>query len=123
MLVVNKLKIINFKRFSEVKEFNFAKYNGIYGDNEFGKSTILEAVIYGLTGKDINGENTNIERLFNRQAVEEFMRIPEQLQKQFEEWAEGKSENKAKLLNDFRQQYDLYAEIPEICIDKSYLFI
>jgi putative ATP-dependent endonuclease of OLD family len=74
-MFINKVKIINYrcyKRFSISLE---QKMNIVVGDNEAGKSTILEAVNLAMTGY-INGRNIRNElsqNLFNADVVREYL--------------------------------------------------
>ncbi|MBF4486222.1 AAA family ATPase [Flavobacterium sp. CSZ] len=73
---ISKIHIENFKSFKG--SFNLILENGtniIVGDNEAGKSTILEAVHLALTGL-INGRYLSTELtqyIFNHQVVEEYL--------------------------------------------------
>jgi putative ATP-dependent endonuclease of OLD family len=75
-MFIKKVKIVNFKRFKG--EFTIELNNGInilVGDNEAGKSTILEAIHLALTGI-FNGrylKNELNQYLFNNEVVEEFI--------------------------------------------------
>lgn len=75
-MFIKKVKIVNFKRFKG--EFTIQLNNGInilVGDNEAGKSTILEAIHLALTGI-FNGrylKNELNQYLFNNEVVEEFI--------------------------------------------------
>lgn len=75
MTKVEKLKIINYKCFRDFEiEFNEG-VSIIVGNNEQGKSTILEALQLALSGM-LNGRTlfTDInESLFNREAVTEYL--------------------------------------------------
>lgn len=75
MIYVKKLKILNFKCFKEFKiDFN-EHVNIIVGNNEEGKSTILEALHLALSGM-MNGRTsfTDIsESIFNKDAVNEYI--------------------------------------------------
>jgi putative ATP-dependent endonuclease of OLD family len=74
-MALNKIKIENFKIFEQFElEFN-AGLNILVGDNEAGKSTILEAIHLALTGM-INGKYLNTELtpyLFNNAAVDKYI--------------------------------------------------
>jgi len=74
-MALKKIKIENFKVFKEFElEFN-SGLNILVGDNEVGKSTILEAIHLALTGM-INGKYLNTELtqyLFNKDAVMEYI--------------------------------------------------
>lgn len=72
---VNSIKLINFKKFrDELLEFN-DDVNIFVGDNNAGKSTILEALEivlnYSHRGRPFNGEFS--PDLFNRDAVTQFL--------------------------------------------------
>ena len=73
---IKKIKITNFKGFKD--EFVFELNDGInilVGNNETGKSTILEAIHIALTGmyrgKSIHAELS--QYLFNKTTVDEYL--------------------------------------------------
>lgn len=76
-MFISKVKIVNFKRFKG--EFTLNLNNGLnilVGNNEAGKSTILEAIHLALTGL-YNGrylKNELTQYLFNNQVVEEYLK-------------------------------------------------
>jgi len=74
-MALKKIKIENFKIFEKFElEFN-SGLNILVGDNEAGKSTILEAIHLALTGM-INGKYLNTELtqyLFNNVAVHKYI--------------------------------------------------
>jgi len=74
-MALKKIRIKNFKSFEDFTlEFN-AGLNILVGDNESGKSTVLEAVHLALTGM-INGKYLNTELtqyLFNNTVVERYL--------------------------------------------------
>ncbi len=76
MITVEKLKVKNYKCFKDFEiDFNDS-INIIVGNNEEGKSTILEALQLALSGM-LNGRTlfTDVyESLFNKDAVEEYLR-------------------------------------------------
>ena len=73
---IEKMKIVNFKCFKG--EFSLKLNEGIniiVGNNESGKSTVLEAIHLALTGL-FNGrylKNELTQYLFNREVVEEYL--------------------------------------------------
>ena len=75
MIFVEKLRIQNYKCFRRF-EIDFNEHlNIIVGNNEEGKSTILEALHLCLTGM-MNGKygfSDVAEPLFNKDAVEEYI--------------------------------------------------
>lgn len=78
-MYIKKVKIRNFKCFKE--DFTLGLRNGInvlVGDNDSGKSTILEAINLALSGL-FHGRflrNELSEHLFNKDAVEAYIRAP-----------------------------------------------
>lgn len=75
-MAIEKVKIKNFKRFKGEFEVNFNKgMNILVGDNEAGKSTILEAIHLALTGmyagRSIRNQLSSY--LFNKEIVEEYL--------------------------------------------------
>jgi putative ATP-dependent endonuclease of the OLD family len=59
---ISKLVIKNFKMFREEKEFDFSDMNFLIGENNTGKTTVMEAIDYLLNGakKDVKYRNINI---------------------------------------------------------------
>jgi len=53
-IVIKKISLINFKGLRN-KEINFDKNTNIFGDNGTGKTTIFDAFIWILSGKDSTG--------------------------------------------------------------------
>lgn len=74
-MLISKIIIKNFKSFEDFElDFN-SNLSIIVGDNEVGKSTLLEAINLALTGK-INGKNIIYELspfLFNQNIVKEYI--------------------------------------------------
>ena len=70
-MYIKKVHIENFKRFHKSFDIEFNQgINIIVGDNESGKSTILEAIYLALTGlyncRNIKNELTQF--IFNKEA-------------------------------------------------------
>lgn len=84
MISVERLKIHNYKCFKEFEiEFNDG-ISIIVGDNEEGKSTILEALQLALSGM-LNGRtlfSEVYENLFNNEIVDEYIRSLQTTEKQ-----------------------------------------
>ena len=73
-MVIEKIKLENFKKFSGLNEMIFNdKINIIIGNNESGKSTILEAINYTLSGSQNTIEQIGIESLFNHRVIIDYM--------------------------------------------------
>lgn len=72
MQYIKKLKLINFKRFRcfEV-EFN-PEANTIIGDNEAGKSSILQAIEMVASGSRNKVETVGVESILNKDAIADF---------------------------------------------------
>lgn len=80
-MLVKKMKVINFKRF-ESDEFDFNDdINILVGDNNAGKSTVLEALEIALNfqfrGKQLNAEFSS--DFFNASAVSKFLNSPKNI--------------------------------------------
>lgn len=75
-MAISKVKIQNFKSYKEIFTLHLNQgLNILVGDNESGKSTILEAVHIALTGY-YHGHNIRTELsqyLFNNEAVSEYI--------------------------------------------------
>ena len=75
-MAIEKVIIQNFKKFKDPFEIKFNEnINLLVGDNESGKSTILEAIHVALTGiyAGRNIRNQLSAYLFNREVVEEYL--------------------------------------------------
>ena len=75
-MYISKIKIMNFKCYKGIFELDLNQgMNILVGDNEAGKSTILEAINLSLTGM-LNGKsiwNELSQYLFNRDVVNEYI--------------------------------------------------
>ena len=75
-MAIHKIKIKNFKCFNELFELELNKgLNILVGNNETGKSTILEAIHLALTGLygGRNIRNELSQYLFNKEVVEQYI--------------------------------------------------
>ena len=73
MKTIKKIILKNFKRFQNI-EVDFDSYLNVFvGDNESGKSTILQAIDIVLSGSRNKVENIGLENLFNNQTINDFM--------------------------------------------------
>jgi len=78
---IKKIYIENFKSFQKLELDLDAGINILVGNNEAGKSTILEAIHLALTGL-LNGKylkNDLTEYLFNFECIQEYLANPESL--------------------------------------------
>lgn len=73
MKFIEKIKLFNFKRFEAFEYAAREKRNIFVGDNESGKSTILQAIDIVLTGSRTKVENIGLESLFNIDSVNQFL--------------------------------------------------
>ncbi len=70
---IQKIKLKNFRRFKSF-EVTFDKtLNMLIGDNEAGKSSILNAIDLVLSASRSKTETIGLESLFNHEVVEEFL--------------------------------------------------
>ncbi|MBC8552837.1 MAG: AAA family ATPase [Candidatus Brocadiales bacterium] len=72
MKVINRIKLKNYKRFSSFDTRLNDKLNIFIGDNESGKSTILEAIDLVLSGSRSKIESLGISSLLNTEGIESF---------------------------------------------------
>jgi predicted ATP-dependent endonuclease of OLD family len=73
MRLITKIILKNFKRFTSF-EVNFdSQLNILVGDNESGKSSILQAIDIVLSGSRNKVENIGLENLFNYQVINDFL--------------------------------------------------
>ena len=73
-MYIKKLNIKNFKQFKNV-HIDLNKNKNIFiGENGSGKSTILEAISYILTGNTYTIEQAGIQSLFNVNTIQAFMK-------------------------------------------------
>jgi predicted ATPase len=73
MKTIKRIKLQNFKRFTEFSiKFN-PSLNLLIGDNEAGKSTILTAIDIILSGSRNKVESLGLENLFNSDIIETFL--------------------------------------------------
>jgi len=73
MATIRKLKLNNFRRFKTLELTLDEKLNVLIGDNESGKSTILEAINIVLSGKKKKIDTLLLESLFNYEVVREYL--------------------------------------------------
>ncbi|MCU7914770.1 MAG: ATP-binding protein [Candidatus Thiodiazotropha sp. (ex Gloverina cf. vestifex)] len=71
--VINKVKLVNFKRFRVFTLGLQPERNLLIGDNESGKSTILQAIDLVLSGSRSKVDTLGLENLMNIDAVDEFL--------------------------------------------------
>jgi putative ATP-dependent endonuclease of the OLD family len=73
MKYIKKLKLRNFKRFDTFSvDFDNNK-NILVGDNESGKSSLIEAISLVLSGSRSKVESTGLENIFNSNAIANFL--------------------------------------------------
>lgn len=68
-----KIKLFNFKRFDTFEVEFDPKLNIIVGDNESGKSSLLEAIDITLSGSRNKVETKGLENLFNADVISAFL--------------------------------------------------
>ena len=73
MLIISKIKLHNFKRFKDLELEVNPDINILVGDNESGKSTILQAIDLVSRGSRTRIENIGLDKLFNVEVMTEFM--------------------------------------------------
>ena len=71
-IILSKIKLINFKRFRNYIIEPNEGMNILVGDNEVGKSSVLEAIDLVASGNVRKVEAIGLERLINIEAVKDF---------------------------------------------------
>ena len=65
-IIITKIKLYNFRRFREYVIEPNEKSNILIGDNESGKSTILEAIDIVASGNNRRIESIGLENILNK---------------------------------------------------------
>lgn len=73
MKYIKKLKIQNFKRFESFKVDFEENINILIGDNESGKSSLIEAINLVLSGSRSKVETFGLENAFNSKIIHDFL--------------------------------------------------
>jgi len=73
MRTIEKIKLLNFKRFSSFEVEFCSDINLLIGDNEAGKSSILSALELIISGSRNKVETLGLESLFNTEVVAKFL--------------------------------------------------
>lgn len=73
MNYIEKIKLLNFKKFNVFEYVTRKERNILIGDNESGKSTVLQAIDLVLSGSRSRIEGVGLESLFNRNAINMFL--------------------------------------------------
>jgi len=73
MKIIKKMILKNFKKFRSLEVCFDKRMNVFIGDNETGKSTILSALDFVLSGSKSKVEKIGVESLFNVDVIKEFL--------------------------------------------------
>ncbi|MEH6639963.1 MAG: TOPRIM nucleotidyl transferase/hydrolase domain-containing protein [Porticoccaceae bacterium] len=73
MKVINRVKLYNFKKFENFEITLDEKLNILIGENESGKSSILNAMALVLSGNRPQIEKLGFERLINKEAIDSYL--------------------------------------------------
>jgi len=71
-VVIEKIRLINYRRFEDYTIKPNERINILVGDNETGKSSILEAIDIVASGSVRKVESLGLDHLFNTTAIENF---------------------------------------------------
>lgn len=74
MVWISKIRLVNYRRFKDIKVPLNQNRTIFIGDNESGKSTILEAISLVLSGSKTKVQNLGLDCLFNSEVVDEFQK-------------------------------------------------
>ena len=72
-VIIKKIKMINFKKFRNYTVIANERINILVGDNEVGKSSILEAIDIVASGNVRRAESIGVDKLLNIDSIKEFM--------------------------------------------------
>lgn len=81
MKYIKRLKLKNFKRFHNFTVDFDERINILVGDNESGKSSIIEAINLVLSGSRSKVESTGLENIFNSQEIQTFLNSDKKYEK------------------------------------------
>ena len=113
-IMIEKIRLQNYKRFHNYTIRPNPRINILIGDNEVGKSSILEAIDLVASGNMRRLEATGIDKLLNVDAVKSFcagsrtikdlpiMRIELYLQGQFDHTMNGKNNTDRRICDGIR---------------------
>ena len=73
MKIIERIKLKNFGRFQGISIGFQKNLNLLIGDNEAGKSTILNAIDFVLSGSRSKVENYGVDNLFNTDIIKDFL--------------------------------------------------
>lgn len=73
MKIIERIKLKNFGRFQDISIGFQKNLNLLIGDNEAGKSTILNAIDFVLSGSRSKVENYGVDNLFNTEVIKAFL--------------------------------------------------
>lgn len=73
MKYIKKIRMFNFKKFKQTEVVFNDKMNILIGDNEAGKSSILQAIDLVLSGSRNKVESIGVDNLFNIECINEFL--------------------------------------------------
>ena len=68
-ITIEKIRLINFKRFKDYTICPNERLNILVGDNEVGKSSVLEAIELVSSGNVRRVENIGLDKLMNVESI------------------------------------------------------
>jgi recF/recN/SMC N domain protein len=74
--MISKIKLKNYKKYDEAEFYFNAGRNILVGDNNSGKSSLLQAISLVLNGSYSQVENIGLINLFNSDSVDIFCKLP-----------------------------------------------
>lgn len=74
-LKIQKVSMYGFKNHEDLVEFNLGEHTKVYGDNGQGKTTIGEAITWGLLGTDLTGNERATTRLTNHKCKDVYVEL------------------------------------------------
>jgi putative ATP-dependent endonuclease of the OLD family len=78
---LSRIKMHNFRKFSDLSICFDKDINILIGDNESGKSTILQAIDLVLSASRTKIESTGLDHLFNKHSIDAFLKSKKEIQR------------------------------------------
>ncbi|MBQ3422795.1 MAG: AAA family ATPase, partial [Romboutsia sp.] len=99
-MFIDKICICGFKNYKESIVYNFSDFSTIEGRNAQGKTSIAEAITWGLYGCDLNGDYKADSKLRNNQSEDMYVIIDFYYNGQSNRIVRKKSKSLTLKLND-----------------------
>lgn len=113
---IHSLIIQGFKVHKDQIAHNFSMANEIQGDNFQGKTTVGEAICWGLYGVDLFGSNQGFDRLLNNKSKEAVVEVSYEYEGETHTLIRSRKGNNTTLILDDREAKQSDVELPDMKI-------